>query len=246
MITLRLISIFVLSTLCLPGSNAQTNKGSNKPDKGEVYFIPTLHQLHVSNQRYNYDTLRAVIARLHPDLIAVEIRPEDMHGDSLYLARNYPYEMRMAGKWFPGTPIAGFDWLGKNIEGKPIPAGYWKTMEVKVLQDELDKDSVYSKKTIPCGQIMENRFSFLQQCSLEELLKGNDSERVRQYYKCLRDAFRGSKYLRISEFYEQRDKAILSNLKKIIAQNQGKRIVILTGGDHYALLKNKLKTQPVQ
>ncbi|HLN74002.1 MAG TPA: hypothetical protein VK205_11955, partial [Prolixibacteraceae bacterium] len=76
----------------------------------KVYFIPTLHGLHQANQSYSYDSLKQLINHLNPDIIAVEIRQEDINGDSLYLSKNYPYEMRMMKYWFPNTKIVGFDW----------------------------------------------------------------------------------------------------------------------------------------
>ncbi|HYK54919.1 MAG TPA: hypothetical protein VEV15_00445, partial [Flavisolibacter sp.] len=66
----------------------------------KVCLIPTLHGLHKTNKLYNYDSLKATVARLHPDVIAVEIRAEDVASDTAYLKKNYPYEMWMMRYWF--------------------------------------------------------------------------------------------------------------------------------------------------
>ncbi|MGZ5287826.1 MAG: hypothetical protein ACXWB9_11595, partial [Flavisolibacter sp.] len=85
-----------------------------------------LHGLHKTNTAYNYDSLKNTVTRFYPDLIAVEIRSDDITGDSSYLGKNYPREMWMMRYWFPGVEIDGYDWLGKDLEGRRIPDQYWK------------------------------------------------------------------------------------------------------------------------
>ncbi|MBU8883972.1 hypothetical protein KSK37_12825 [Kaistella sp. DKR-2] len=82
---------------------------SCKTNTRSVYMRPTLHTLHQVNSQYSYIQLRQTVAALKPDLIAVEIRSEDLMQDSLYLKKNYPYEMWMMKQWFPAVQTAGFD-----------------------------------------------------------------------------------------------------------------------------------------
>ena len=97
-----------------------------------VYVIPALHGLHQKNKNYNYDSLYAVIKKINPDYIIVEIRQEDMGQDTAYLKKNYPTEMWIMRYWFRNKKHFGMDWLGKEIEGKPIPENYWEeTAEIK-------------------------------------------------------------------------------------------------------------------
>ena len=93
-----------------------------------VYVIPVLHGMHKTNQQYTYDSIRAMVERLNPDVIAVEIRAEDIDSDTAYLKQNYPLEMWMMRYWFPSATIAGFDWLGKDLAANPYLTATGKTI----------------------------------------------------------------------------------------------------------------------
>ncbi|HET8838382.1 MAG TPA: hypothetical protein VFM82_05230 [Flavobacteriaceae bacterium] len=209
-----------------------------KSQKNSVYFIPSLHGLHKVNEKYTYDSLNKIIGRLDPDIIAVEIRPEDINRDSTYLSKNYPYEMRMMKYWFPEAQIAGFDWLGEDIEEKPIPDNYWQEMaEVKKLEMALAADSIYSSKRATCSGYVKERLEILKNSSLREIVNSRDSILTRQYYECLATQYENSKYEALLDFYEKRNSELLNNIRDIIKSNKNKTIVILTGDDHYVYLK---------
>lgn len=211
-----------------------------KYKSGKVYFIPTLHGYHKINTQYNYDTLKAVVARLNPEIIAVEIRQADMDSDSNYLKKNYPYEMRMMHYWFPSSEVVGFDWLGEDIEGKQIPDDYWKEVSaIKKMERAFDKDSVIIRKTKDCFARFTERDSLLQTLSLQELIKSNDATIVNQQYKCLEETTKDSPYEEMTKFYKQRNEKILESILSITKKYHGKRIVILTGDDHYVALKDR-------
>lgn len=205
----------------------------------KVYFIPTLHGLHQANQSYSYDSLKQLINHLNPDIIAVEIRQEDINGDSLYLSKNYPYEMRMMKYWFPNTKIVGFDWLGNDIEGKSIPINYWKDISsIKKAERELQADSLYAAKCSACDTFRNQRIEILKSSSFKEILKSKDSQLTRQFYACLAEQLNGTKYEDILKFYDKRNEKILFNIERIIRNNKNKTIVIITGDDHYIYLKD--------
>ncbi len=42
--------------------------------------------------------------------------------------------------------IYGFDWLGKSIEGKPIPDKYFETLDVKILENKFNSLKTYKRK----------------------------------------------------------------------------------------------------
>jgi len=207
----------------------------------ELYLIPTLHRLHLVNEQYNYDTLRQLIARINPDVIAVEIRTEDLDQDSAYLRRNYPYEMWMARYWFPDKTIAGFDWLGSDIAGKLIPENYWQeAAPVKKLQQALSKDSVYNSRSQACDTFQKERLALLQSLPLFQLIHSSDSLLTSAYYACLREQLKGSTYEALLDFYETRDAHILANIQALQSRYPNKTILVLTGDDHYIWLKGRL------
>lgn len=207
-----------------------------------IYLIPTLHKLHIVNQKYTYDSLQSIITKIDPDIIAVEIRSYDIDKDSSYLKKNYPYEMWMMHYWFREKIIMGFDWLGDALEGKTLYENWKEDIEIKKVEKALAKDSVYSNKIQPCTDISKERLELLKTLSLFELLESKDVELTNQFYACLADQLRGSEYEKILQFYVKRNNILLKNIRKIIRKNKGKKIVILTGDDHYVILKDILKS----
>ena len=211
-------------------------------NSGKVYFIPTIHNLHKVNDSYNYDSLKQIVSALNPDIIAVEIRPEDIQQDSVYLSKNYPYEMRMMKYWFPKSKIAGFDWLGNDIEGQLIPSNYWSEISlIKQYEKELNADSLFSRQTAACDSFTNQRLEILKNYSLKDLLKSQDAALTKQFYQCLESKLKGSIHERVLSFYDLRNAELLGNIEKIIAENKDKTIVILTGDDHFVFLKDKFQ-----
>ena len=231
---LLLVGLAILLCFCSKKNLAIRQKDT------QVYFIPTLHNLHNKNKKYNYDSLKAFISRLEPTLIAVEIRPEDIDSDTLYLKNNYPLEMRQMKYWFPSKKVVGFDWLGDDIANKPIPANYWKEIsEIKTLQRQLALDSAFQKKINPCYARSKEREELLKTLSMTELITSVDAEIVINQYECFDKSVANSKYQPLSDFYIKRNKKILENIKAIIRDNRKEKILIITGDDHYAALRGK-------
>jgi hypothetical protein len=213
----------------------------------KVYLIPTLGKLHAENRNYTYEHLRSAIASANPDVILVEIRAEDMAGDTAYLRNNYPEEMRSAGTWFPAKTIEGFDWLGKGIEGRTISPRYWKdSSRIKALENLMWTDTGYAGPIAVCSIYSDPRYDLHRRQSLRGLIESNDALLVREYNNCLQPRFTGTELEELMQYYNDRHKRMQQNLAALLQKHTGKSIVILTGIDHYAYLKPFLQKQPVQ
>lgn len=214
--------------------------------QGRVYLIPVLHGLHQTNPEYTYDSVQAIVARLKPDVIAVEIRAEDLASDTAYLKQNYPLEMWMMRYWFPSVTIAGFDWLGTELEGKAIPDRYWKDhSRIKALQALLKTDTVYSRRLQACQLYTDQRLDILERRSLKGILQSNNTILVKEYYNCLDQHLKGSEYEELTRFYHTRNARIQRNVAALAEAHKGKTIVVLTGDDHYPYLREYLQKQKV-
>lgn len=213
----------------------------------KVIIIPTLHSLHKSNALYNYDSIQSTIKKINPDVIVVEMRSMDVGEDTNYQKRNYPYEMWMMRYWFPVKTVEGFDWLGEELQGKQIPVRYWQdASRIKYLEKRLHIDSVYTEKLKPCELYTNERLKILKNSSLPQLLRSNDVILTKEYYDCLTQKLQGSDYEEISSFYDQRNQKMQENLGALIKKYSNKKIVVLTGDDHYPYLMDYLKKQGVQ
>ena len=212
--------------------------------QNKVYIVPVLHGLHKTNPQYTYDSIQAIVGRLKPDVIAVEMRAEDIGTDTAYLKQNYPYEMWMMPYWFPSATIAGFDWLGSELEGKPIPARYWKDhSRIKALERLLDTDTLYQNKLAACQHYEEERLRILKTGSLKAILRSSDNILIKEYYNCLDQQLRGSDYEELTRFYNERNRHIQQNVLGLAQRHTDKTIVVLTGDDHYPYLREYLLRQ---
>jgi hypothetical protein len=234
------IYLLLISFLMLTQTNAQS----------KVYLLPTLHGLHKTNTNYTYDSLKQTIARINPDVVAVEMRSEDIGADTNYLKKNYPYEMWMMRYWFNNKNIAGFDWIGADIEGKPIPERYWQDVSrPKYLQRKLNIDSVYTAKLTGCQFYTEERLNILKTLSLKGILTSNDAILTKEYYNCLDLQLQNSDYEELTQFYTTRNNKMKENISFLLQQHPNKTIVIVTGADHYPYLLehlHKLKAKVLQ
>ncbi len=233
----QLLFFFILAFTTCTSASAQT----------KVYLMPVLHGMHKTNIFYTYDSVKSVVERTGADVVAVEIRPEDIGRDSHYLKKNYPYEMWMMPHWFAQKMVEGFDWLGQNIEGQPIPEGYWQNgSEAKRLQSLLGNDSVYSARLKTCQLYTTERLKVLSSQPLKEILTSNDDILTKEYYNCLQQHLRGSDYEYLTQFYTLRNQKMMQNLDALFEKHKGKTLVVLTGADHYPYLLDHLKKTGVQ
>lgn len=218
----------------------QLISGISQEKKSEVVIISTIHGAHKTNPNYSYDSLYKFIDKFNPDVIGVEIRNEDIDSSFTYLKNNYPYEMYACIKKYPSKNVLGFDWLGKELEGKAIPENYWKDISaIKKLQQKLNTDSTILKKLSILDIIKEEKNKLALNASLPELNDGRYDLINHIYYEQLKALLQATVYLSLSDFYQQRDEHIAQNILEIIKKNKGKRMIFLIGADHrdYTLKK---------
>jgi len=92
--------------------------------KTELLILPTIHTGHAKNLKYSFSHVTKIIKNFKPDIIAVEIRPEDMDQDTVYLKKFYQPEMIMARMGFPGVQKVGIDYMGSEMDGKHLSADF--------------------------------------------------------------------------------------------------------------------------
>ncbi len=217
---------------------------SCQQQKTEVIICGTIHGAHRTNPNYSYDDLYAFIEKTNPDIVGVEIRPEDMDSSVNYLKSNYPSEMFESISKFQEKKFIGFDWLGDNIKGKAIPENYWKEISViKKLSREQSQDSIMNKKMEVLAPIVTEIKAVFLDASLSEFNDGTYDSLTTIYYKELARLHQNTKYETITDFYLQRDEHIAKNIIQTIKENPGKKMIFLMGGDHRAYSNNAVKQE---
>jgi hypothetical protein len=207
----------------------------------EVILISTIHGAHKMNPNYTYDSLFAFIETFNPDIIGVEIRAEDIDSSLAYLKGNYPYEMYECLERYSSKKVLGFDWLGDDIAGQPIPKDYWKEKsEIKRLQKQLAADSIQHQRLSVTDIITAEKNHLALNASLRELNDGRYDLINRIYYTQLTLLLQGTDYAALSDFYKRRDEQIAQHILDIITANPGRKMLFLIGADHRAFTLSKL------
>ncbi|HKK09633.1 MAG TPA: hypothetical protein VJ939_02300, partial [Bacteroidales bacterium] len=173
------------------------------PVKTEVMVCSTLHGAHRKNLNYTYDTLFRFIEKYNPDIIGLEIRPEDVGCEQSYLENFYPHEFHQCIEQFPEKDFYGFDWLGEAGEGQPLSDSYFENLELMRLRKELSDDSIMQTKSAVLDTLAKQKNQIALSASLSELNRGAYDSLNTIYYQEMATLFKGTKYQVITKFYQQ-------------------------------------------
>jgi len=216
--------------------------------KTELLILPTIHGGHKKNMNYNFEHVRNIIKNFKPDIIAVEIRPEDMDRDTNYLNPLYNPEMIMFKNEFPEAKKAGIDFMGSDFEGKPLPPDFMKEIigefgKFRAMNQKLMRDSAIVKARIAKGlpTIISKRGEMMGNLGANQLMDGKYDALTEEFTKGQTEVLRGTPYQFYDDFQVSRDQRIADNIKAIALKNKGKRIIVLTGANHHNRAVNELK-----
>jgi len=216
--------------------------------KTEVLILPTIHGGHKKNVNYNFQHIRRIIENFKPDIIAVEIRPEDMNRDTNYLNPLYNPEMIMFKNEFPEAVKAGIDFMGADFEGKPLPSDFMKETigefgKFRAMNQKIMKDSTIVKARIAKGlpAIASKRSEMMANLSANQLMDGKYDALTEEFTRGQTEVLRNTPYQYYDDFQVSRDQRIADNIKALAINNKGKRIIVLTGANHHNRAVNELR-----
>ncbi len=204
-----------------------------------VLVVPSMHGLHATSASYSFDRLYALVQQFRPDVVGVEIRPEDIGEPDAYLKRNYPPEMIALRDKYPQR-VVGFDWLGPELQGKTIPEHYWqKKSAIKALERDFAKDpAMHSSEA---ERISAKELEILKSATPHSLADGRYHRLVVADRALMAKLAGKGRYSELVRFTAERDRRIDSNLVRIVRENRGKRIVFVMGADHFGYALERLR-----
>jgi hypothetical protein len=202
------------------------------PDRTEVLVVSSLHSAHRDHATFDYDVLFSLVRDFDPDFVGAEIRPEDIGMGEQYLSSNYPHEMVELARRYQGRAF-GFDWLGYEIAGTPIPESYFKDLHITKLSAELtDDEAMMAKKPEQIARLEQQQADIVAAATPASLADGRYGALCRQIDELEQSWLAGSRYEPIFAFNRLRDEEIARNLVRFIESHPGSRIVAVLGADH--------------
>ncbi len=231
MINIRIsVAAMVLVCLSISPSFAQ---------KTELVILPTIHAGHKKNVNYNFEHVRTIIKNFKPDIIALEIRAEDLDQDTSYLHKFYNPEMVMFRNEFPEAKKAGIDFMGSDVAGKPLPENFLKDTIVefgkfRLMNQKLMRDPSIVKARVEKGlpDLISKRGKMTSSLGANQLMDGKYDAFTEEFTIEQTKILRNTPYQYYDDFQVMRDQRIADNIKSIALKNKGKRIIVLTGANH--------------
>lgn len=210
--------------------------------RNQVEILGVLHGFHKESATCSYQHIFDFVKQYNPEVLCIEIRPEDLYKEDGYLDRIYPFEMiELKRRYVDQIRVMGVDWLGTDIEGIEVPEDYFKELPVKILERGFQSDADMASERSLLQIIDEYRYQCISSKSLGEINDGKYDALSRVYYKQLNQLLNHTKYSHMVASYQMRDEKIAENVAEVIAQNKGKRILIVVGLDHKSYLMEHFK-----
>ena len=206
-----------------------------------VVVVPSMHRFHDKHPTYDFDRLYRCVRSKRPDLVGVELRPEDIAATDDYLAKSYPPEM-IALRNEHRQHIVGFDWLGSELAGRPIPATWWKEQSVvKKLEREMAADPAMASKeddglSTAQGELLKTTTPAL-------LADGRYDRLVRARRDILKRQAGDGPYAPVVKFTADRERKIGDNIAAAVRANRGRTIVLVMGADHHGFAVERLRAE---
>lgn len=222
--TLNFICLFLILHL---------SAGCSQNAKKDILVLGTIHNFH-ANSKYSYNDVSDILSTYKPDLICVEIRPED------FRVKPYLTEMMLATAFgdIGKIPVVPVDWWDEKNNDRLIADSLSrvdKYMRLLNINDSLTKANelmnAFNKKY---GEnIYRNNDLGI------DFWNGQDySNCVRESYKISLSVFGDSPF---NLHYITRNRQMLNLIKEGIQKHNGKRIIVLTGCEHKSFLEDSLR-----
>ncbi|MCL2246673.1 MAG: hypothetical protein FWC10_06130 [Lentimicrobiaceae bacterium] len=193
----------------------------------QVLVVGTIHESHETNPNYSYQDIINILGTYNPEVICVEIPPaifrKELHLKEMVLASIYGFDHNI--KVYP---------IGWQINDRDIES----EREAYMLTDDYITKEQIAKSLIQSNRVIHN---FVDEYGdMKDILNENkmsyDFFNGWNYdnYFCESDKISISVFGNscINYFSETRNAEMMKLINRVIKENKGKRIMILTGLEH--------------
>lgn len=212
----------VLGTLAIAtAGGAAAQQTADSVPNTHVFVLATVHSQHRRNPNYSYRDVVRLLDAFAPDVVCVEIRPQDF--------RKSPYlrEMMLATVWgvAHGREVCGFDWFDGTARETRRALG--ETPEYIQKAHRLDSlialNPVTSRFNELYGDYWSGEMGY-------EFYNGVEYNRYHEEAYRLSLAVYGDNPVNL--FYETRNRRMMASAWEVILRHPGQRIALLTGAEH--------------
>lgn len=191
-----------------------------------VITVGTIHDQHGTNPNYSYSDIFRILQTFHPDAVCVEIP------SSHFRIRSYLKEMTLGSIYGikRGRKVYPIDWWTET-NPQAEARKYMQTEEYKrkekLLYDRFHADSIMQK--------FEKKYGSLEQIARKNTM-GYEFFNGAEYNKYVERMYNG--FITIfgdgcmNMYSEQRNTKMMELINNALAENQGRRIIILAGAEH--------------
>lgn len=177
------------------------------------------------------------IKSYRPDIIAIELREQDINENNEYLKNYYPLELiGLKEKYENIIKIHGFDWRGANMENKRIE--YWRinTPQLKkhLFNNPKLKKLVSKRKNFLLSLINSKTLKELQNLSKKNITILADINKI------IDEELIKNRLFELTDYYKDRHKHMINNIKNLQYRYPDKKIMVITGFFHLEKLKESL------
>lgn len=227
-------------TAALVSSGTASIASASPPTK--VLVVGTLHQMHMIDKNFSYADIIRILATYNPDLICVEIRPQDF--------RRVPYlkEMELATVWglSHGKRVAPIDWYEGTAEenDRTIRAKLEKEPEYVAKQkqiDELVAHDVIITNFVNHYGTLDEEFKWGGQLGYGFWNGKEYNDVVAEGYKLSMQVYGDSPF---NLHYVTRNTHMVNLIWNAIRDNSSHRVIVLTGSEHKHFFDRELEKNP--
>lgn len=220
------------AAMTLAPSTGWAQEGGPAQDT-EVLVVATVHTQHRRNPNYTYEDVVRILDAFQPDVVCVEIRPEEF--------RREPYlkEMMLATVWglAHGREVCGFDWYDGNA--RQLRAELEETPEYVEKARVLDS----LESTNPVMRAFDEKYPDYWRANLGyRFYNGWDYNRYFEEAYRLSLSVYGDDPVNLN--YESRNRRMVELAWPVIRDHQGQRVALVTGAEHKHYFDRDLGARP--
>ncbi|MGA2552794.1 MAG: hypothetical protein ABSF50_21850 [Burkholderiaceae bacterium] len=213
-----------------------------------LFLIGTLYDVHRENPAFALDALQHVLEEWEPDIVGVEVRPEDLTLPESDLKKFYSEEMVWAAVRYRDRVARAIDWRGDEGAGKPslelLEGGEGKAIARQAdLEARLQHDHAM-QGALDLPRKWQVHKEAAKRTQSGEKLNGEDYDRfARAYRQAFAKAVSGTDYAWLAEFQTERIQRQVAAIAELVRASPGLRLAALVGLDHRGSVAQALRQE---